>query len=224
MIKAILIDIDNTLLDFNESAKEAIRLAFEQFNLPFTDQTFSTFKRINDGLWLRIEKGELDRPGLHKIRFNLVFNELGIDFDGPTFEKQFLANLFHVACPVDGAKEILTYLSSKYPVYAASNAIYDQQINRLTKTGMIDCFKGLFISEKIGFQKPTKEFFDVCFNALGGVKPSEVAMIGDSLTADINGGKDYGMVTCWYNHDGSDKQSEKADYKIDSLYQIKNIF
>lgn len=223
MIKAVLIDIDNTLLDFNESAKESIKMAFFDYDLPFCDNTFPTFKRINDGLWLKIEKGELDRTGLHKIRFNLVLKELGIEFDGPTVEKRFLENLFNVACPIEGAKDILEYLSSKYQVYAASNAIYKQQINRLTKTGLIGYLKDLFISEKIGFQKPTKEFFDVCFSKMGNITAKETVMIGDSLTADINGGKDYGMTTVWYNHDRSKKNSDKADFKVERLKEIKNI-
>ena len=118
---------------------------------------------------------------------------------------------------------MLEYLSSKYNVYVASNAIYNQQVNRLTKSGLIGYVKDLFISERIGFNKPTKEFFDSCFKNMNGILPSQTVMIGDSPTADIIGGKDYGMTTIWYNHDKSNKPCEKADYKIENLLQIKEI-
>lgn len=223
MIKTVLIDIDNTLLDFNKSSKECIRQAFSEQNLPFNDTTFPTFKTINDGLWLRIEKGELDRVGLHKIRFNLVLDALGLKGDGPIIEKRFREILFDTAIAVDGARETLKYLASKYKVYAASNAIYLQQINRLTKTGMIEYLSGLFISEKLGVSKPTKEFFDICM-AGANAKIEETIMIGDSISADIIGAKKYGLKTVWYNHNGEPKEvGEISDYVINNLVEVKNF-
>ncbi|MBQ8427516.1 MAG: YjjG family noncanonical pyrimidine nucleotidase [Clostridia bacterium] len=223
MIKTVFIDIDNTLLDFNESSKECIRQAFGEQGLPFIETTFPTFKTINDGLWLKIEKGELDRPGLHKIRFNLVLEALGLKGDGPLIEKRFREILFDTAIAVDGARDTLKYLASKYKVYAASNAIYLQQINRLTKTNMIEFFSGLFISEKLGVTKPTKEFFDACM--LGAnAKKEETVMIGDSISADIIGAKEYGLKTVWYNHNKESKNvGEIADYIVNNLVEIKNI-
>ena len=112
-IKNIFIDIDNTLLDFNESAKECIKVAFKERNLPFDNNTFPTFKKINDSLWLKIEKGELDRKGLHEIRFNLVLSALNLTGDGKAIEKRFREILFDTAVPVKNAVDILKYLSEK---------------------------------------------------------------------------------------------------------------
>jgi YjjG family noncanonical pyrimidine nucleotidase len=223
MIKTIFIDIDNTLLDFNESSKLCIKQAFHEQDLPVNENTFTTFKTINDGLWLKIEKGELDRPGLHKIRFNLVLDALGLKGDGCLIEKRFREILFDTAVAVDGAKDLLKYLSSKYKVYAASNAIYLQQINRLTKTEMLEYLSDLFISEKLGVTKPSKEFFDVCIKG-ANTKIEETVMIGDSLSADIIGAKKYGLTTVWYNHNKEDVANAKcADYIVNSLQEIKQI-
>jgi len=223
MIKNILIDIDNTLLDFNESAKECIRIAFNEQGIHFDQNTFPVFKRVNDGLWLKIENGELDRNGLHKIRFNLVLQALGLSGDGATIERRFREILFHTAIPVEGAVELLKYLSSKYQVYTASNAIYLQQINRLTKTGMIGYIKDNFISEKLGCQKPTKDFFDACMQS-ANAKIEETVMIGDSLTADIIGAHEYGLKSIWYNHSKEYVSGKECyDYVVNNLIDIKNI-
>ena len=64
---------------------------------------------------------------------------------------------------VDGAVDLLEYLYPKYRLFVASNAIYEVQMKRLNNTGMIKYFEKLFISEKIGHEKPTKEYFDCCF-------------------------------------------------------------
>ncbi len=223
-IKVVLLDIDNTLLDFNEGSKASMQLCFEKFGLAYRKEMFPVFIRINDGLWNRIEKGTLTKDELHKIRWGLVFSELGIDFDGVTFEREFLETLKTSARPVEGAFELLEYLSKKYTLCAASNAPYIQQIARLENVGMMKYLEKLFISEKIGHPKPSTKFFDACFESLGDIPKSSVVMIGDSLSADIFGGIEYGLRTIWFNYGKSTvPENLQADYVIYSLGEIKNI-
>ena len=95
MIKTVLIDIDGTLLDFDKCAKASIISTFKDFNISYPEDFYSTFKRINDSLWLRLEKNEITFKDLHDIRFKLVLGALNIDFDGLTFElkfREFLGN------------------------------------------------------------------------------------------------------------------------------------
>ena len=107
MIKAVLIDIDNTLLHFDKCAEKSMRLAFDEFNITPPNDFLSTFTHINDGLWKEIEKGTLTKEELHKIRFVKVLKALNVDFDGLIFEKRFRHNLKICAELVDGAIEEL---------------------------------------------------------------------------------------------------------------------
>ena len=224
MIKAIIIDIDNTLIDFHKSAYLAVQKSFIKHGLKFDDGVFETFVKINDELWLQIERGLLDRETLWGIRFQKVLGALNIDYDAPDqVEKDFRAFLYDIAIAVDGAKDLLEYLKGKYKVYAGSNAIYNQQINRLTLAGLIEYLDGIFVSEKIGYQKPSKEFFDACFENMNGVKQSEVVMIGDSVTADIKGGYLYGLTTIWFDHKNTGKTCEYANYTVNKLSDVKSI-
>lgn len=223
-IKAILIDIDNTLLDFYESAKYAVGVAFGKVGLDYNEHCFKVFTEQNDLLWQKIECGELTRQGLHQIRFKIIFDVLNLNGNDLKAEEEFRKALFNVAVAVDGAKDLVEHLAKKYKLYCASNAIYNQQINRLKLAGMHDNFEDFFISERIGYQKPTKEFFDYCFSQMGGICPSETIMIGDSLTADITGAKKYGIKSIWYNHLKKENDSDIfPDFSVDSLSQIKKI-
>ena len=114
MIKTVLLDIDNTLLDFNKSAKETIKCAFNVLSLKFSEEIFDTFLRVNNSLWLKIERKEITRQQLHRIRWGLIFNELKIDADGAEMERLFLDNLENFAIPVDGALDLVDYLAKKY--------------------------------------------------------------------------------------------------------------
>lgn len=220
-VKAVLIDIDNTLLDFNKCATECIRLAFEKFNLPFNDKTFGVFKKINDALWLEIENRTLTKTELHQVRFNRVLNALGLEYDGWEVEQQFLANLKECAIPVDGAVDLMKYLSKKYIVCTASNSFYNQQVKRLTTAGIYSYVDNMFISEVIGFEKPSSAFFLECLDRLNITDKNQVVMIGDSLTADIKGGKDFGITTIWFNPENQPKSND-CDIVVNSLEQIKN--
>lgn len=222
MIKTILLDIDNTIMDFDECARLAIKQACADFDMPFDDSINIAYRQINKTLWQQIESGILTRQDMYQIRWQMIFDKLGIKRDGKSFEPLFLSNLAKQSALIGGAKEILQYLKPKYTLCVASNAPYEQQLQRLQNAGIKQFFDEFFISEKIGHQKPTKGFFEFCFDRLGNPQKQDVMIIGDSLTADISGGKSYGIKTCWFDRYGS-KQNVDADFCIDKLEQLKNI-
>ena len=224
MIKAILIDIDNTLLDFFKSSEKAIKILFEQKGVVYSEKVYTTFTEINEALWLQIEKKEITKPEMYKLRWKLILEKLNIDYDSDIMETDFRAILSGIAEPVKNAYEILEYLSKDYKLYAASNSSFEHQRKRLTQSDMLKFFNDLFVSEKVGALKPAKEFFDVCFSHLGNVTKDEVVMIGDSLSADILGGFNYGIKTIWFNPNSLENTSKATpDYIVNDLLEIKNV-
>lgn len=219
----VFIDIDDTLLDFTKCANDAIKSACNKFGVPYTTTLVDTFHPINLDLWHRLEKKEVTKEKLFDTRFQIVFDKLGIKADGIAFETAFRENFHESAILVDGARDLLEYLRSKYKVYVASNASMHQQTNRMKKAELDGYIDGYFVSEEIGFPKPQKEFFDACFKALPDVKPQDVVMIGDSLSADIKGACEYGLKTIWYNHRNEPTADVKCDYIVSRLSEVKNI-
>lgn len=224
MIKVVLFDIDGTLLDFEKCAEQSMFTVAKEFGVELPENIVQVFHEINDSLWLKIEKKELTRDELRKIRWKLIFEAVGIDFDGPAFEERFFSYVSESCEKFDGAEQIMEYISKKYTLCVASNAMYNQQVRRLTNAGLYGYVEKMFISEKIGYPKPDREFFDGCFKELGDVKKDEVIIIGDSISADIAGGAAYGIKTCWFNpKKKSAPEDIKIDYIVNSLEEIKNI-
>jgi len=219
MIKAVLLDVDDTLLDFHRCACAAMVEAAREFSLALPEDAFSAFRRINDGLWRRVEEQTLTTEELYRIRWTLIFAELGIDFDGPAFEERFARHLTTAAEKVAGADELIAHLQGRCTLCIASNAPYTQQVQRLEKAGYLPHIRHLFISEKLGAAKPSPRFFEACLSALAPLRAEEVLMIGDSLTADIAGAAQCGMKTCWFRR-GSEKDGSMADYCVDDLREI----
>lgn len=223
MIKAVLLDVDNTLLDFNKSADATIKSAFNELGIKYSADILDVFLRINDTLWHRIEKKELTREELHRIRWSIIFDKLGITADGHEMERLFLSRLANYAIPVDGAIDIVKYLSGKYKLYTASNAPYAQQVKRLTISGIIPYIEKILNFETQGINKPQQRFFEECLKAVSPAKKEEVAIIGDSLSADIAGGKSIGITTIWFNRTGEKPVFGLCDYTVEKLSDVKNI-
>ncbi len=223
-IKAVLLDIDNTLLDFNKSAVVASQNTVKKHSVTLPDGYSDVFFKVNDYLWGELERGSIIKQDIYDRRWNMIFSELGIAYDGKAFEEDFRKEMRVTAIPVDGATEILQYLSEKYPVYLASNASRLQQETRLKSSGLYDYVSGLFTSEEIGFQKPNKEFFYGCMSEIYPVLPHETVMIGDNVDADIIGAKNFGLKTIWFNYHKKEYDNYNfTDFCVKSLEEIKNI-
>ena len=217
-------DVDDTLLDFKECAREDVRNCCLKNGITYSDDLFDFFLIRNVILWKRIEDGLLTVDELHRTRWAGIFRDYGIEADGPAFENDFIAGLRETSVPVKGAHETMEYLHSRYKVYVVSNASNLQQTTRLRKAGLMQYVDGVFGSLDIGHIKPSREYFDYCFSQLGGTTTQQTVIIGDSLNADISGGIAYGLHTIWFNiRNVEPSDSTFPDYTIHSLSELDSL-
>jgi len=230
MIKVVFMDIDDTIYDYSAFVKNAIKNGFEKYGLcPYSDEMFKVYKDINSQLWQSTEHKQLPVPELNSICWNRFFKETGIVFDSRVFEVYFCEELYRSAIFEPNALELIQYLSEKYIMCVASNAPYEQQMNRLKVGGIDFFFSHKFISSMIGAKKPDKAFFDYCFRELRkslceNFMPEEAIIIGDTITSDIVGGRNYGMKTCFYTRgQRCNLDDVGADYVVADLLDIMKI-
>ena len=224
MIKVVLLDVDNTLMDFHQCARQSMEFTARELGVSLPADIFEIFTPINNQLWREVEQGTITVDQLHRVRWGRIFAAAGIDFDGWTFEQSFLKNIAKGSATVEGARELVEYLKSKYTLCVASNAPYYQQVSRMTNADLLRYFDHLFISEKIGYAKPKKEFFDACMAQLPGIQKDQVVMIGDSISADITGAGSYGLKTVWFNFGKEPREKGAlADHLVDSLKEIQDL-
>jgi 2-haloacid dehalogenase len=223
-ITTIFMDVDDTLLDFKECAREDVRSCCLKNGVPYSDELFEFFLSRNVILWKRIEDGLLTVDELHQTRWAGIFRDLGIEADGPAFEDDFIAGLRETSVPVTHSREVMEYLHSRYKVYVVSNASNLQQSTRLRKAGLMQYVDGVFGALDIGFNKPSPQYFDYCFSQLPGTTPAQTVIIGDSLNADISGGTAYGLHTIWFNiRNVEPSDSTFPDYTIHSLSELTSL-
>ena len=82
----------------------------------------------------------------------------------------------------------------------------------------------MFVSQEIGHNKPSKEYFDACFSQIPGFDAEKAIMVGDSLTSDILGGIRAGMKTCWINPEHKPMREDiRPDYELESIAQLEAL-
>lgn len=226
MIKVILWDVDGTLLDFKKSEYAAIKKCFEIFHLgECTDEMIQRYSEINRKYWEKLERKEITKQEVLVNRFVDFFAKENIQTGcAIEFNKEYQIQLGETICFCDNSYELLKSLKGRVKQYAVTNGTKAAQDRKLSKSGLIDIFDGVFISEVVGTEKPGIEFFEYVREQIGIYKKDEIMIVGDSLTSDMQGGNNAGIICCWYNPKGMENDTNlRIDYELDDLQRILEI-
>lgn len=225
MIKVILWDVDGTLLDFLAAEKRAIREGFASHGFgTCSDEMIEEYSAINRKYWEKMERGEITKSQVLLERFVEFFGNHGLPVEKVEhFNDEYQVNLGNTVVFHDDGYEVVKALKEKgFRQYAATNGTFIAQDAKLTKSGLYDLFDGVFISEKIGVEKPNREFFDKALKEIGVLDRSSVVIVGDSLSSDIQGGNNAGIICCWYNPEHKENNTHlKIDVEIDDLRKLE---
>lgn len=226
MIKAILWDMDGTLLNFLISEKNAVKKGFEYFGLgECSDENVRLYSEINLRHWKMLEKGLITKPEVKAGRYREFFKRLGITSVTPEeFTAVYEKNLPETVEYIENAKEIVESLRGRYKQYIVTNGTLSVQVKKIEKSGLKELIDGAFISDEIGYEKPSKEFFSFVLSNIIPCERDEVLIVGDSLTSDMKGGNISGIKCCWYNPEKLENNTSlKIDYEINKLNEIYEI-
>lgn len=224
--EVVFIDLDETLLDFYQAEKQALRLAFGQFGLAYSERAVLEYDEINAGVWRKLERGEIDQETLKVERFRLLLNRLHADADPAAFSALYLQELGKGVFLLPGAEETCAYLGGKYALVVVTNGIKDVQRSRIGRSPLEPYFSELIISEEAGSSKPAPAIFEYACRKLGFSDKDKdtMIMVGDSLSSDIRGGANFGMDTCWFNPGlRANDSGLQPTYEIQALPELRTI-
>lgn len=226
MIKVILWDIDGTLLNFEAAEKAAIRHCFSKHGLgECTDEMLLRYTKINKKYWERLERGELTKPEVLIGRFEEFFAAEGLPVEkAEAVNSDYQISLGDTICFNDDGYELVKSLKDKVKQYAVTNGTLIAQERKLRKSGLDQLLEEAFISDVIGIEKPGIGFFEHVFDKIGTYEKDEVLIVGDSLTSDMQGGNNAGILCCWYNPQNNPrKDGIRIDYEIQNLQEVLTI-
>ena len=221
MVKSIFLDLDDTILDFRRAERRAISETLRRFGIDPTPAVVDRYHELNRQQWELLEEGKLTRPQVLTRRFDLLFSELGVDRSSQAAQAAYEAQLSQGHFFMSGARELLETLAPRYDLYLATNGTPVVQAGRIQSAGIAPYFKDIFISERLGANKPSPAFFQACFAAIPNFDPAAALVVGDSLTSDIRGARNVGLRSCWYNpEDLPSRPDIVPDYTIHALEEL----
>lgn len=82
MIDTVLLDLDDTILDFHKSEAFALKKTLEELGIEPLSSIIERYSEINDAQWKLLELGKITREQVLKGRFEILFKELGVNQSG----------------------------------------------------------------------------------------------------------------------------------------------
>ena len=220
--KFLLFDLDHTLLDFDTAEDVALTQLLKEEGVEDIQAYKDYYVPMNKLLWKNLELKKITKKELVNTRFAKLFAHFGIEKDGAYLAERYQFFLSKQGQTFPGVEDLLRKLISQgYELYAATNGITSIQTGRVKQSGISPYFKEIFISEQLHTQKPDAEFYEKIGARIPNFNKNHALMIGDSLSADIQGGNNAGIDTIWYNpHHLKNKSLAQPTYEIDSYQAL----
>lgn len=222
--ETILIDIDNTLLDFSASEKIAFEKLLEDLKIPYSDELKAHYKQVNHKLWSDYELGLIDSETIKEQRFAKSFQHYDLSFSGLEMDAMYRNHLEENTVVIEGAYEMLESLKPQHNLIVVTNGIASSQYKRLKNAKIDHYFDYIAVSSEIGYTKPHINFFETLVNKYPHIDKDKTLILGDSLSADIKGGNNWGIKTCWFNPSMTQKNEDiQVDFEIKNLCEVVEI-
>ena len=207
MVKRIIFDVDNTLLEWKDEYIFALKNTLDKLNIDYTKEQLES-----------IDNAIVDYEKTHNIYVaedlqNFVNNVCQVNVPD-----EFMNTLIEEQgnCYTYDAKlvDTIKYLNEKYDLVVLSNWFTKTQRLRLQKMDILKYFSFVTGGDE-HVLKPNRRAFD---KVLEGYEPSECIMVGDSFNHDIMPASELGIKAIWVTDE------ESSDYQtIKSIYELKDI-
>jgi YjjG family noncanonical pyrimidine nucleotidase len=220
----LIFDADNTLFDFDRAEETALIKSLQHFEMPTPEGLIDFYRQMNVAMWLQLDDKTITIAQLKQQRAERLFEFVGNSTtDHMAFSLHYLDELAQCQFLLAHVEPTLGQLSKHSQMAIITNGLSRVQKPRLANSTIQQHFGALVISEELGVAKPDPEIFAHTCDLMGWSDSSEVLMVGDNYRCDIQGAKNFGMKTCWFNlrqqaHDHCDH-----DYEIHRFDELLNL-
>ena len=188
--KGIILDLDRTLWDFEKNSRAELSRIFQRNDLGSfglnENEFIEYYIHINELLWSQFRNGEIIHSEIRSRRFKEVLLNFGVESDvlAAQINQEYIDECPKNGDLFEGVEEWLRERREQgVKLYIASNGLQEIQEIKLSSTGILNLFEGVFCSNIIGATKPHKAFFDYILRRID-LPVSELCYLGDEVEVD----------------------------------------
>lgn len=214
MLRAVCLDIDDTLVDFTSAGRDALAELLGRGDM------WPLWERITDAHVAMVVAGELDYSVMHQRRTACFLAELGVlaeHDDVAGFEARRGELCRALWRRYDDVLPCLDWLlAAGVSIAAVTNASGNHQRGKLAELGLAGHFDYVAVAGELGVAKPDPLMFETVCGELGSA-PEETVHVGDKLGTDACGARDSGLTGVWLARAGAGEADTSGVHVIDSL-------
>lgn len=230
--KAILLDLDDTVLAFSEGADPCWRRVCHEFAPRLegvtAGQLFDAIAASRNWFWSDEQRHRRGRLQIEQARREIVaaaLQRLGVDARSLVEEiaVAYMRNRDSTIRPFPGAIEALRWLRRRGVRLALiTNGEGTMQRGKIERFGLASLFDCILIEGEVGLGKPDERMYRRALEQMG-VGPEEAWMVGDNLAWDVLAPQKLGIAGIWLDYAGSGLPADsqvRPDRIIRSLAEL----
>lgn len=231
--KALLFDLDDTLIDNKENVKYAFKKVIKEYNYDDRDEEFEKFYDLDRKYWESKQNGEYVPPievmgseqnmldWVRAQRFLLYFdNSISLD-QAIEINTKYMEYLCETVIPVKGVYDTLESLSKNYKIFVVTNGPSVATKSKIDKINCSNFIENIYSADMFGVMKPNIKYMESLKNILNDYNDDDFLIIGDSLKSDIELGMNCNIDTCWFNYNNEDlTDNHKPTMIINELIEL----
>ncbi len=221
----VLFDADDTLFDFYHTGQKSFIKAFASLGIKADENDYDLYSDINQKRWDLYSVGKMTKHDVVIGRFEEYSAAKGLKFDINAFYELYEDNLSKTAILLPETVNTLKTLKNLgVRIFLITNGLSKVQRGRLALSGIAEYFEDVFISDEIGYNKPSKEYFGFISAKITNFNKEKTLIVGDSLISDIALGINNNVDSCLFNPNKiTTPNKTKPTYEISNMSEVIEI-
>lgn len=227
MKKWIFFDLDITLIDVKKAQYAAIEDLYNLYKFNKKTDLASFTKKwddLTDYHYAFYTRKEISYEEQRNRRIIDLFKEYDMPLDKTPKEIYaiYLKSFEDNWCIFDDVYDVLEKLHNKgYKMGVISNGDWGQQIDKLSRTGILNFFEVVTTSSEYNCSKPDPKLYESIIKRFN-INKNEMIMIGDQVEKDVLPCQSMGIDAIWLNRKNKENiNNVKEIYSLSELLDLE---